>query len=501
MIRGLLLLSVFSVAVSINAQPYIYHYKSPKVTKESEAVRKTIKEWSVKESVTLPEGIDNSTLKFFPEVFSQGANNACSQASGVRYAYTHQVNKMLDRDAKASAENTFAYHFTWNYLNEGNNEGSHAYLGYDLMKQCGAMTLADMNDNSAAVSATTWITGYDKYIKAMKYGVEKYEKINLKTREGIDKMRQYLYTGGVATFSCYSSGWGDKNYNGASSKGIKYIVTRSSSEGAHALTMVGYDDKVEYDFNGNGQLEDNERGAFIFVNSWGTYWGDEGMSYFPYSLFTTPVEQGGVREVDAEAYIVTPKIEEPKIYAKFKITYNRRNELFFRIGANENSEATSANPDLLMQSSIMNLQGGAYNMQGELTTQASKTIEVALNYSSFYDKIKGFSAPRFFLIVRRIAASGTGSIDEFSIVDAVAGKEYKATNLPIALSGGEIIISTNATKVDGVSRNSTEWLIQGTKTPYTSPFILRRANGKQVKFKISGYDSRNGKMTIKYKKY
>lgn len=499
-IFGILMMVVSQVA----AQPSLYQFAAPKETPAQKAAHNAIKEWQpLQSTITLPVSIDNSILKFFPAIFNQGANNSCSQASGVRYAYTYQVNRLLGRDAKASLDNTFNYHFTWNYLNEGSNEGSHAYLGYNLMKQCGAMTLADMSDESATTSQTTWVTGYDKYIKAMKYSVARYEKINLKTLDGINRMKQYLYNsgidgafGGVASFSCYSTGWGEKSYSGTSSAGIKYIVTKSSKEGAHALTMVGYDDAVEYDFNGDGKIQEIERGAFIFVNSWGN-WGDKGKSYFPYSLFLSSVENGGVREVDAEAYIVTPKIEEPKLYFKFKITYNRRNELFFRLGANDGQEKNSPNPDYTSLSLTMNQQGGAYPMRGEGKADDFKTMEVALNYSDYYEKVKTMTDPKFFLIVRRTAASGIGAISNFSVIDAVTGKEYVSAQTNISLSGGEIILFTGN---QAISRSHVEWLKPGTATPYTSPFILRTQQGKNIKMKIMGYDKINGKMTIKYKK-
>lgn len=484
-------------------------FSEPKNTPQQQLLHRLIKESNITvDKSILPDYIDNSKLQYFPAVFSQGGDNACSQASGVRYVYSYEVNRLLNRDAKASSENTFSYHFTWNFLNEGNNSGSHAYLGYDLMKQCGTLPLADMNDLSDAVSQTTWVSGYDKYIKAMRYGVEKYEKINLKTRDGIDKMRQYLFNGGVtnsigriASFSCYSSNWGDKYYNGPNSAGIKYIVTKTSKDGPHALTMVGYDDKVEFDFNNNGVIDDNERGAFIFVNSWGSYWGDNGKAYFPYSLFLNSVEDGGVREVDAEAYIVTPKIEDPKLYFKIKMTYNRRNELFVRMGANDGSDKTSPASNTISLSNIINLQGGAYPMQGEGSLDKLKTIEIALNYSEYADIIEKFTNPKFFLIFRRTGATGEGVINSFSVVDAVNGKEYVGSRENVPLVGGEIVCFTGEDiKHDGISRSKVEWLIPNTKTPYSSPFILKTANKKSVVMRVSGYDYQKGKMTIKYRK-
>lgn len=507
-----MIVSILLCGVSlIQAQnPHII-FKEHKLSTEQQKLRNAIPEWTPQSRniEELPSSIDNSLWKFFPAVFNQGANNSCSQASGVRYAYTYEACRILDRDAKASAENTFAYHYTWNYLNEGKNEGSHPYLGYELMKTCGAMSLADMNDESAATSATTWATGYDKYLKAMKYSVAGYEKFSLKNRSGIDRLRQYLYNhgttgqkGGIVTFSYYTQNWGEKTYSGVSNTGIKYIITKAGYDGPHALTIVGYDDSVEYDFNGNGVIDDIEKGAFIFVNSWGTYWGDNGKCYIPYSIFLTPVAEGGMRDLDAEACMVIPKIEEPKLVFKIKITYNRRNELYFKLGVNDGMDKNIPDASTTTISSIMNLQGGAYPMRGDASATEFKTIEVALNYSEYYNHFKKYTDPKFFLTIRRTAASGVGEIVNFSVVDLVSGKEYLGEQTGVSLTRGETILNTGTKNIeDGVSCSPAKWLQAGSFTPYPSPFILKTAKGKTVKFQVKGYDRKNGKITIHYKKY
>lgn len=43
--------------------------------------------------------------------------------------------------------------------------------------------------------------------------------------------------------------------------------------GGHALCVVGYNDENQY---------------FIFRNSWGTQWGDQGYGYLPYAYLTSP---------------------------------------------------------------------------------------------------------------------------------------------------------------------------------------------------------------------
>lgn len=87
-------------------------YKAKPLTPEDIARKQRIPEWqppTTRAVTSLPEGVNNSTLKYFPAVFNQ-KGNSCSQASGARYVFTYEVNRMLDRDAKASTENVFSYH-------------------------------------------------------------------------------------------------------------------------------------------------------------------------------------------------------------------------------------------------------------------------------------------------------------------------------------------------------------------------------------------------------
>ena len=44
---------------------------------------------------------------------------SCAQASGIGYMFTYEINRLLDRDAHASADHRFSYQFSWNLLNDG----------------------------------------------------------------------------------------------------------------------------------------------------------------------------------------------------------------------------------------------------------------------------------------------------------------------------------------------------------------------------------------------
>ena len=501
------LMCILAFGASVSVPEYIsaqdYKFSRLPLTPQQQAEKDAIPSWRPqvrRSSETLPGSVDNTKSKYFPAVFNQGSNNSCSQASGVRYTFTYEVNRLLDRDASDPA-NVFCYHFTWNFLNEGSNQGSHAFLGYDLMKDCGALNMVQMEDKAYSYpQQTQWVSGYQTYIDAMKYRVESYTKINLKSRDGIDLMRRYLYdhgdgsaTGGIAVISYKTDDWGLKSYTGPNSTGLRLIVTKEGNDGPHAITLTGYDDTIEYDFDGDGNISDTERGAFIFTNSWGEDWASSGKCYIPYSLMLADPSIGGLTEGDADAYMVKPVIGEPKLAFKVKVDYNKRNELSFMLGAADGADAKI--PTVELTSPIMNRQGGAEPMQGY---NAPTEMEVAFNFSRFYDNVSRFKDPKFFLTVRRTAASGTGKVIEFSVIDLVSGIQYLSPQHDLELKGGQVVMTTGEPISIYTSCSKWRWLLTGTPAPVSSPFVVKTATGKPVKMMINGYDPSSGKLTIKH---
>ena len=141
--QALILLFLMFSAV-VRAQTIVRKaYPAPKVTPQVQRIRSTMRPMRLDtEGMTLPEAVDNSKNKYFPPIINQDGGS-CAQASSIGYVFTYEVNRLLNRDASASTDNRFAYKFSWNMLNDGEDQGGLAEQGFYLAQRYGMMTEAD----------------------------------------------------------------------------------------------------------------------------------------------------------------------------------------------------------------------------------------------------------------------------------------------------------------------------------------------------------------------
>ena len=188
---------------------------------------------SVRAQESMPAGVDNSKLKYFPPLINQ-IGGSCAQASYIGYMFTYEMNRLLDRDASASKDYQFSYLYTWNFINDGKDEGSLGTDGLQIAFEGGIATEADFPSQYSSYQFK-WATGYDSYLKALHNRVTKIRTFEVLDRAGIDKVRNYLWNrgepgkpGGIVTFSSRSSGWKiNTNYTGPSATGYKALLTSS----------------------------------------------------------------------------------------------------------------------------------------------------------------------------------------------------------------------------------------------------------------------------------
>jgi hypothetical protein len=394
--------------------------------------------------------IDNSSSKFFPPIFNQ-KGNSCSQASGIRYMFTYHMNALRNIPSN-SDNNIYSYHYTWNFLNQGTDMGSWSFDGYDLVMCNGAANLTDFPDDHFQVNERTWMSGYEKYHKAMHNKIESYYKIKSDENDGLEKIKQVLIdqgndsdVGGLLNFSGKTTGWSMATYSGPSKTGYKSIITRFGNGGDHAMVIAGFDDNVEFDLNGDGEIHNDEKGALIIVNSWGSGWGDNGRAYMPYKLLKLGFWNGGIGNGDKYVYGIRATEHTPTVTAKVRISYSSRNDLWFILGVANNASAESQQRSRIPK--VFNKQGGDYYMQGG-PSDAHKVIEIGFDYTDLLNQYP--DAKKFFLTVKQspVGTLGDGVIISFTIIDNRDGgepKEYESTQKNVSISGTNMLSVVTST--------------------------------------------------------
>lgn len=349
---------------------------------------------------SLPYKVDNSQEMYFRPVFNQ-QGGSCGQASGIAYNFTYEINRLQKSDASL-AENQFPSHFTYNFLNEGSaDNGSWYWDGWDIIKQMGCPTVADYGGLSYGGS-TRWLDGFDAYRNGMKYKVKEYHSIDISTETGIEELKRWLYdygksysVGGLANFAVLMDDLEMKTlpqlYDADAS--YKKIITKfGTQEGGHAMTIVGYNDSVKYDFNADGKytndvditgdgvvdMRDWEKGAFKFVNSWGASWANSGFAYFPYRLAAMSYSQGGL--MNEFAWVVQGEIREPRYALEVTLDYGKRNNLKLSAGYTNMYNGTSSQKSI--EYKAFKYAGGDFAMQGAGTSTDKRNITIGLDVSS-----------------------------------------------------------------------------------------------------------------------
>lgn len=87
------------------------------------------------------------------------------------------------------------------------------------------------------------------------------------------------------------------------------VVCRAGNSGGHAVVIIGYNDEVGVDTNGNGSLEGAEKGAFKIRNSWGSNENSTGDFWVLYDAVLNntsqlPTSEEEVQPVTGEVVIV-----------------------------------------------------------------------------------------------------------------------------------------------------------------------------------------------------
>lgn len=246
----------------------------------------------------LPREVDNSTLPSFPKIFNQGQLNSCSAVVTTYYQLTHMTGIMRGWDQKR-AENTrrFSPAWTYNLVNGGNDSGSSLIAAYSALHAHGALTLADFPYRDSPAPASNyrrWPDDPELWRRALTHRVEAFGLVDGRgSPRLIREMKRLLLNGHLLAGATHIDGWNRVTvaaHPGASTRGravgealCTRVVPAPNDALSHAVTVVGYDDDVWFDFDANGEIDPGERGAFKVANSWGPQDWNRGFRWLHYS--------------------------------------------------------------------------------------------------------------------------------------------------------------------------------------------------------------------------
>ena len=318
---------------------------------------------AIKEAISNAENyvdyVDNSKLKYFPEVDTQGGVGSCCSWSVVYYQFTHEVNKMLDRTA--SRETTFQPVFVHNLFAGGSYRGDMAWVISEILNTAGCATFSTVSDTQAD---KTWNASYDVWKEAHNYRVSSYMdyenigRINSRITSPDDPdlaaLKATVRNGDLISFTCFIGSFVKQPI--AAAPGVddelvgKEIVTKTSgTAGCHEMTIVGYNDNIWTDLNKNGKVDEGEMGAFKIVNSWGKDKLNGGFLWVAYDALNQQSVVEGVaydkaRVVTMYDFVklnVSPSYKFSNIYLKYTVNSANRADSYIEITATNKFDGTS----------------------------------------------------------------------------------------------------------------------------------------------------------------
>ena len=396
----------------------------------------------------LPDHWNNADFKHFPAVFNQ-SGGSCGSASRISYMFTHEMNSFRDADA-SDLYNRYPSHFVW-LLTYGNS-GKDAFVqhvGVPSAKTYGGITTssiygsnADTNDNNFG-----WMQGYEKWYEGFFNRMLKptSNPYHVGTETGRLAAKAWLYnhagdtdfhSGGLIGLGVASSGNWQRipatANNTAAGVSNMYYVHAWGTQVDHAVTMVGWDDRIEFDLDGNGvagEVDKDEVGAWIIVNSWGN-WCNGGFIYCPYAnAGPTGSKYGGSwgGYWTGELYKVR-KNYRPLRTIKLKMQYSRRSELKLQCGVSADVNATKPESTIDMHHFIYAGDGNNGNTNpapevpmlgkwsdGTLHAEAMEFGYDLTDLTEGYDRNKPLKY--FFIVNTKSWAAGEGKILGASMID------------------------------------------------------------------------------------
>ena len=321
-----------------------------------------------------PDHINNALNPSFPPIINQ-SGGSCGAASSIYYQFTNQINTARFTAAD-SDERRYATHFPWMLNTNGTGGTGYDRLGRDVgiasVAVYGGTTYSRIYGNSGQDDQDDdcgWMQGYDSWFATMHNRILSGNSfpMNCGTPEGREIVKNYLWnrcgdesyaSGGICGIGV-AAGPFEGNIpktavnDAAGVTGMKYVTDWNETYN-HAMTIVGYDDRIEFDLDGNGVIGeeknadgDNEVGAWIICNSWGDGYANNGFIYCPYEK--SNCVKGWPKENSfTPGFYDVMRDYRPLRTIRVKMEYNRRSEICLNVGVAQDVNAAQPEKSIIL---------------------------------------------------------------------------------------------------------------------------------------------------------
>lgn len=352
-------------------------------------------------------------------------------------------------NAKTNTALQFSPKFVYNQINEGENKGSKLDDNYFILCRRGCVKYSQFtpltrNDD---IEYLEWCENTNYQKEALNYKVTSKQiraiaqssvltPITNVNSSSLNTIKQLLATGHVLTFStnfgdyvsdsthaAYSSGYSNENWiydelqNGEKvciqCENISPIIDPDDNFN-HALSIVGYDDTIWYDYDGDGIQDDFEMGAFKIANSHGTGYGNSGYIWAMYDSVN--------KSSNCSDYNQSDRIPLINYYRYYSIEVGKSNlDLTAEITVSQtdrsqhimflkNTDSNNVTTDQVMVSAA----GGQYGYDGTELTNAQSTTFV-VDYDNLVSGDREWRSYGITVFDRFLGVPTT--INEISLVD------------------------------------------------------------------------------------
>jgi len=394
----------------------------------------------------LPPIVDNSELPYFPPIRDQGWLNSCAPfaTTYVQFSYMTALQKGIDISDDLDNTDKYSPKWTYNMVNGGLDGGSYILDNYALLEDHGAATWAEFPYDAIDYLAWclvpgTWRNAISTRARSIQY------VYGADTETGMAQMKELLNNGYVLVFGTFVLSWQGQlimddpatvDDDDEVGKGIGYFVNGDS--GSHAMTVVGYNDAIWTDVNGNSAVDPGEKGAFKIANSWGTAWQDNGFVWLAYDALRGvsavpdgPSDNRHTAVQQNTVFVLTARDDySPSMIAEFTVNHAKREQMWLVLGLSGTSDTE---PTEEWYPTGLSFKGGAFAFDGTTT---------AVDGSFVFDLTDLLSETgverRYYLGIGDNEALDVATLKAFKIIDLTTDPDTEAgsvTTLPIFADG------------------------------------------------------------------